>query len=110
MSTNSSIIPIKTYSNAQLQKEEILKENKGKSGIYRWFNKVNGRSYVGSAANLSIRLNLHYLGDRSNIILQQAFIKKKSRFGLTNFSLEILEYCESNKDILLEREQYDLRI
>ena len=27
---------------------------------------------------------------------------------MTNFSLEILEYCESNKEILLEREQYYL--
>jgi hypothetical protein len=34
MSTNSSpIIPVKIYSNANTQKENIIKENKNKSGI-----------------------------------------------------------------------------
>ena len=30
-----SLIPIKIYPNADLQKKQILKENKAKSGIYR---------------------------------------------------------------------------
>ena len=33
-----AIIPIKTYFNAEDDKAKILKENKGKSGIYMWQN------------------------------------------------------------------------
>lgn len=52
--------------------------------------------------DLSKRLNSHYQGNRSNVLLQQA-IKK---YGLSNFSIQILEYCD--KSILIEREQYYL--
>lgn len=27
----------------------ILKDNKGKTGIYRWVNLINGKTYIGSA-------------------------------------------------------------
>jgi hypothetical protein len=33
-SNSSSIVPAKVYTNADTQKEQILKENRGKSGIY----------------------------------------------------------------------------
>ena len=36
----------KLYDNADVQKLEVLKENKGKSGIYLWTNKINGKKYV----------------------------------------------------------------
>ena len=41
---------IKVYPNAELQKKQkqILQDNKGKAGIYRWVNLVNGKCYVGS--------------------------------------------------------------
>jgi len=46
------------------------------------------------------RLNNHYKNNSSNLLLQQALKK----YGLTNFSIEILEYCEVS--VLIEREQY----
>lgn len=49
-------IPCRTYEDFSVQREQILKENKGKSGIYRFINKVTGKSYIGSAVNLSDRL------------------------------------------------------
>lgn len=93
-STNSSnpLIPAKIYPNADLQKQDIIKENQSKSSIYRWVNIINGRSYVGSAVNLSKRISEHYLGFRSNIILQQALKK----YGLVNFSIQILEFCDKS--------------
>lgn len=39
---NLSNKAIKTYLNPILQRPDILKDNKGKSGIYCWFNLVNG--------------------------------------------------------------------
>jgi hypothetical protein len=34
-STNSSVVPVKIYRNTDLDKLQILKEAKGKSGVYR---------------------------------------------------------------------------
>ena len=39
----AAIIPIKIYSNAEADKSKILKENKDKSGIYMFKNKINGK-------------------------------------------------------------------
>src|SRR5450432_262385 len=39
-------IPVVTY-NAEKHKEFILKENKNKSGNYRWVNIINKKSYIG---------------------------------------------------------------
>jgi len=50
----NSFTPLISYSNAYLIKQQILDENREKSGIYRWVNNLNGKSYVGSAVNLSI--------------------------------------------------------
>jgi len=64
-----AIIPVRKYLDTVTQKAEILKENEGKSGIYLFTNKVNGKNYVGSATNLRKRLmeyfNPKYL-DRKN--------------------------------------------
>jgi hypothetical protein len=55
-----AVTPIVVYSNADTQKFEILKENRGKSGVYRWTNLVSGKTYVGSGTNLSKRLSAYY--------------------------------------------------
>ena len=56
---------ITTYNNSLLSKPNALKDNKGKSGVYRWINRVNNKSYIGSSSNLYYRLlnyhNINYL-------------------------------------------------
>jgi hypothetical protein len=44
MSTNSNpnINPIQFYNNTEESKSLILLENKNKSGIYKWENKISG--------------------------------------------------------------------
>ena len=44
----AAIIPIKSYSNAEVDKDKILSDNKNKSGIYMWTNLTNGKRYIGS--------------------------------------------------------------
>jgi group I intron endonuclease len=85
----------------------IYKENKNKVGIYRFLNKINGKSYVGSSTNLGTRLNIYF----SKKAMYSRLKTKKSiiydallRHGYDDFTLEILEYC--NIDVLIEREQY----
>jgi len=102
--SKSTIEPIKVYNNADTQKSEILRDNTDQSGVYRWINKINGKSYIGSAVNIKARLNSHYSNYRSNLLLQQAFKK----YGLENFSVQILEYCDVT--VLIDREQYYLNL
>jgi len=56
----AAIIPIKSYSNAESEKDQILKENKEKSGIYMWKNWINGKRYIGSSNNLKIRFYQYF--------------------------------------------------
>jgi GIY-YIG catalytic domain len=54
------IVPIVSYSNAEKDKHTIYKENKGKCGVYRWTNLINGKSYIGSAISLAGRFSTYY--------------------------------------------------
>lgn len=72
-----------------------------------WINQVNGKSYVGSSVNLGHRLkqyySVSYLNRKKSVSsISRALVK----YGHSNFKLEILEYCEPNRLIILEREQY----
>nr|QID02720.1 hypothetical protein [Orbilia oligospora]QID02784.1 GIY endonuclease [Orbilia oligospora] len=106
-----SVIPVVVYTNAETQKVQILKENKSKSGVYRWVNLENGKSYVGSSTKLSRRLRDYY-----DISFLNAEIKKNKsliynallKYGYSNFQLEIIEYCASENCI--EREQHYLDV
>ena len=88
-----------------MNKKIILSENKDKSGIYRWVNKLNNNTYVGSGLNLSKRVGDYYKKSeltRNSRPIHAALLK----YGHENFKLEILEYCKA--DELLIREQYYL--
>ena len=99
-------IPAKFFEDAYSLKDLIVKENKGKSGIYMWTNKITGDIYIEQSSNLALRFknyfNLSYLKSKENFIISRALIK----YGYSNFSITILEYC--NKSDLLNREQYYL--
>lgn len=97
------VVPVKVYTNADLDKESILNENKGRAGVYCWTNKVNGKIYIGSAINLYKRLVKYYNYEhlaKSNMIINKALLN----YGFSEFGLQILEYCEP--DSAVSREQY----
>ena len=48
------------YSPADEHKKEALKVNIKKSGVYKWTNLINGKSYVGSSVNLARRFSMYY--------------------------------------------------
>lgn len=95
------------YLNADLEKITIIKQNKSKSGIYRWINVINNKNYIGSSIDLGRRFKEYYNYNhiskiRRNFPIHSALLK----YGYSSFKLEILEYCDINN--LLKREQYYL--
>lgn len=107
--TNSFTLPsisklgVKTYENPGESRDLIRKDNSGKIGVYCWFNNVNGKYYIGSGDPLYLRLSDYYQDwyylARASTLIVRALLK----YGITNFSLVILEYTYS--DGLIECEQ-----
>jgi group I intron endonuclease len=95
---------IKFYEDAYSMKKLIIKDNKNKSGIYKWTNKLTNDVYIGQSVDLGKRFikyfNLSYLKNRETLVISRALIK----YRYSNFTLEILEYCDIAD--LTEREQY----
>lgn len=91
------------YGDAYKEKLNILANNRNKVGIYRWINKINGNTYIGSSVNISVKMYTYYSLRslaKSNRLIDRALLK----YGFSNFALEILEYTYKNN--VLEREQY----
>lgn len=101
---NSESHPIKIYEDPFSIKQTIIKENKGKAGIYMWTNKLTNHLYVGQSKDLSKRFikyfSFSYLKNRNTLIISRALIK----YGYSNFYLTILEYCDISE--LNQREQH----
>jgi hypothetical protein len=105
-----SFFPVIIYSNLEIDKAKIFSDNKGKAGIYQFINKINGKSYIGSAVDLRRRLKYYF----SESYLRHETLKQKSKIyrsllknGYENFIIEILEYCPPEECI--ERENYYLK-
>lgn len=92
------------FSDADKDKLDILNYVKGKTGIYMWINKLNGKKYVGSSVNLRRRLleyyNVNRLLNEKSMPINVALLK----YGYHNFSLTILEICDVNN--LMSREKH----
>jgi group I intron endonuclease len=86
--------------NISAVRQLIIEELFNKSGIYVFVCNLNGNIYVGSAQKLTRRIFEHIKGYNSNIPLQRAFEK----YGIENFTLVIVEYCDPI--LLIEREQF----
>jgi group I intron endonuclease len=105
----SSVVPVIKFDNAAIHKSQIVKEIKGKSGVYRWTNLMNGNSYIGSSSNLTKRFqdyyNFSHLTDtKRNMLIYKALVKH----SYSNFSFEILEYCDPSSIICREQHYIDL--
>ena len=86
---------------------EKSKECKSTCGIYKITNKINGHAYIGLSKNIEKRFADHKIKafhsekkDDLDKVLYKAFRK----YGLDNFTFEIIEECSEDK--LKEREIY----
>jgi len=103
---DSPPFPVASYLNPFLCKKDILKDNWGKTGIYMWTNVYTGSTYEGAALNLSRRLTNYYSkryllkSNKGKSVIYNALLKN----SMTNFKLDILEYCAPSN--VIEKEQY----
>lgn len=91
-----------TFSRLWLKTTEPFKD---KSGIYMIINKVTKKKYIGKSSDLLKRLqnycDLNFLDrNKASSKIYRVILK----FGYSNFSFSILEYCD--KSDLSAREQY----
>nr|YP_010835449.1 hypothetical protein QLP32_mgp16 [Perenniporia fraxinea]WFS78682.1 hypothetical protein [Perenniporia fraxinea] len=88
-------------------KTDILLNIKNKAGIYMFFNLVNGDMYIGSSVKLDRRFRVHL----SNIgTVNLPLYNALNKYGLNNFVLLILQYCDTVEEICLGLEQSYLDI
>lgn len=103
------------YNNADIEKQNILKDNKGKAGIYIWTHIESGKRYVGSAVDLSKRFKTYFTenvlnqGRNLNSYINRALLQH----GYSAFSLAIIEYIDTTdldkkeaRELILSREQF----
>ena len=108
-SKNPNYSPEVIYLNSDLDKERILKENKGKSGVYLWKNLLNNKIYVGSSTNLSRRFSFYFsIKSLLNYKSQSILIKGLLKYGYSSFKVEILEYCEPKRCLEIEQKYINL--
>jgi hypothetical protein len=90
------------------KRSQISADLINKSGVYCWYNLLNGNYYISSGKNLINRINDYfqpsYLKNKANLIIIRAIVKN----GLGTFALVILEF--SSKEEFLAREQYWLEL
>ena len=81
-----------------------MEENRNKSGVYRWINRINNKTYIGSSTNLTIRfLDYYQMKDllKHKTPIHSALLK----YGYSYFILEVSEYC-AKKDTILKEQHY----
>lgn len=101
------LIPVVKVYDLNTEKSLLVKEQKGKSGIYLITNKSNGKQYVGSAVNLGQRFGKNYfsfayLNRAGTSIINAALLK----YGYSNFWVTIIEYVEPTRVVLYSRETF----
>lgn len=91
---NIKLDPAKVYSDLLNNKVKVISENKKKSGVYLWKHIKSNKIYIGSSIDIARRF-YGYCSQR-NLVINKTMIICKSllKYGISQFSFSILEYCE----------------
>lgn len=75
-------------------------------GIYKITNQINGKSYIGQAIDIQTRWNKEKTRafDPNSLEYEKTLSQAFRKYGLNNFTFEIIEQCE--KALLNEKEIY----
>ena len=82
----STFKPVVIYKNSLLNKSNVFKENKSKSGIYRWVNIKNNISYIKGPVDLYYRLLSYYSINYLNkiLLIMNSYIKSCCYMAMIN--------------------------
>lgn len=69
-------------------------------GIYQITNKINGKKYIGSSINVFKRWKQHVADLHYGLHHSHLLQKDWDKYGLNDFTFEILEYVENKNDLL----------
>jgi len=94
-SKNPKYSPEVIYLNSDLEKESIITENKGKSGVYLLKNLLKGKIFVGSSLRLESRFAFYFsvvslMNYKFRSIIYSALLKKKWLFQFFTWNFRIL--------------------
>ncbi|MGL5086838.1 MAG: GIY-YIG nuclease family protein [Clostridium sp.] len=70
------------------------------SGIYRIYNTINNKSYIGQSKNIKKRILYHHVYDfnnPNNSCYENKFYQAIRKYGLDNFEVEILVLCDQKE-------------
>ena len=103
-SNNSPFKFVAYFENVKKDKNDIYKILKNKSGVYMFINNITKDNYIGSSIDLRRRMTNHFnyslIDDNKTF-----FLKAKIKYGLENFSLGIIEFCEAKPITCITLEQ-----
>lgn len=92
------------YKDILKDKQHMQEALKNKSGIYMWINNTNKKIYIGSSIDLRNRIT-SYL--KNSVLIRDSSMPICTallKYGYSEFTLEVLEFCD--KDKVIERENY----
>jgi group I intron endonuclease len=89
--------PIYVFENPINNRDKIRECTKGLSGIYLWFNKINGKCYIGSGSELYKRISNYF----QPVYLKRSYpiINAINKYGINSFNLVILEILGDSQKI-----------
>lgn len=74
--------------------------------VYRIFNKINSKSYIGITSNLKRRIRDHIRYSKNNYHIKNYIHKALFKYGLENFEIEVLCTCNTNEELNLKEVYY----
>lgn len=93
------------FHNVKESKKDIYKNLRKKAGVYVFINNINNKIYVGSSVNLTSRMANYYYYYNSDKLSKIFIIRAMKKYGLENFSLGIMVFCDKNPKTCLDLEQ-----
>lgn len=86
--------------NPKIYDDEDLRR---KCGVYQIRNAIDNKIYVGSSKNLYSRKESHFYNLSKNKHINQHLQNAYNKYGKENFIFEIIEFCNTDEQIIFEQ-------
>lgn len=93
------------FKNVKEEKKNIYNNLRKKSGVYIFINNITNDFYIGSSINLTRRMVSYFYYTNSPKSSNLFIIRVLKKYGLENFSLGIIEFCNQDPKTCIQLEQ-----